>query len=373
MPRLFIIGGSDAGVSAALRARELAPDWQVTVAVADAYPNFSICGIPYFLSREVAPVDNLAHRKADDIRSLGIELLLDHRVEHVDPSGQKVLTRDKSGERSDHVYHKLVIATGANSIRPPIPGLDLPGVFLLRWIGDTLAFDEFLTLRQPKHVVIVGGGYIGLEMAEALRIRGAEVAIVEMAPGVMTTIDPDLGKRVGVELERNGVRLAMGQSVSSISKVGERLRLEGDNAFSCDADMILVAVGARPETKLALAAGVAPGFKGALKVNRRMETNLPNVYAAGDCVETWHRISQASSYLPLGTTSHKQGRIAGENAVGGDRLFEGSPGTQSVRLFDYVVARTGFHDRDARNAGFDSDSAIRSYGTTKSTIPARRR
>jgi NADPH-dependent 2,4-dienoyl-CoA reductase/sulfur reductase-like enzyme len=145
----------------------------------------------------------------------------------------------------------------------------------------------------------------------------------------------------------------MGQSVSSISQVAEKLRIEGDGAFSCDADMILVAVGARPETKLALAAGVARGFRGALKVNRRMETNLANVYAAGDCVETWHRITQTGAYLPLGTTSHKQGRIAGENAVGGNRLFEGSLGTQSVRLFDYVVARTGFHDRDARNVGFD--------------------
>ncbi len=353
MPRLFIIGGSDAGISAALRARELAPDWEVTVAVADAYPNFSICGIPYFLSKEVARVDSLAHRKADDIRALGIELLLDHRAEHIESGEQRVLIRDKSGQKSNHAYDKLVIATGANSVRPPIPGLDLPGVFLLRWIGDALAFEEFLERGAPKHVIIVGGGYIGLEMAEALRTRGVEVTVVEMAPSVMTTIDPDLGKRVGSELQRNGVRLAMSQSVSSISQVGEKLRIEGDGAFSCDADMILVAVGARPETTLALAAGVASGFRGALKVDRRMATNLPNVYAAGDCVETWHRISQTSSYLPLGTTSHKQGRIAGENAVGGHRLFEGSLGTQSVRLFDYVVARSGFHDRDAGNAGFD--------------------
>ena len=129
MPRLFIVGGSDAGISAALRARELAPDWQVTVAVADSYPNFSVCGIPYFLSKEVARVDNLAHRKADDIRSLGIELLLDHRAEHVDPREQKVLTRDKTGEKSEHVYDKLVIATGANSIRPPFRASTCPACF----------------------------------------------------------------------------------------------------------------------------------------------------------------------------------------------------------------------------------------------------
>ena len=353
MPHLFIVGGSDAGISAALRARELAPDWRVTVAVADRYPNYSICGIPYFLSKEVAQAENLSHRKAEDIRALGIDLLLDCRVERIDQTQHRAIVRSKNGDVSEHPYDKLVIGPGANSIRPPIPGIDLPGVFLLRWADDALAFDRYLTTRAPKHVVIVGGGYIGLEMAEALRRREIAVTIVEMAPSVMTTIDADLGQKVGRELERNGVHLAMQQSVSSISQYGERLRIEGGKDFSCIADMILVAVGARPETELARAAGVEPGFRGALKVNRRMETNVADIYAAGDCAETFHRITQSNSYLPLGTTSHKQGRIAGENAVGGSRLYEGSLGTQSVRLFDLVVARTGFHDKDARNSGLD--------------------
>ncbi len=219
-------------------------------------------------------------------------------------------------------------------------------------MGDALAFNDFLVTRTPKHVVIVGGGYIGLEMAEALRHRGIEVTIIEMAPSVMTTIDTDLGHKVGHELERNGVHLVMGQAVSSISEFDGKLRIDGANDFTCIADMILVAAGARPETALALGAGATLGFKGAIAVNRRMETNVPDVFAAGDCVETWHRISQSNSYVPLGTTSHKQGRIAGENAVGGNRQFEGSLGTQSVRLFNYVVGRTGFHDCDAKNAGF---------------------
>jgi NADPH-dependent 2,4-dienoyl-CoA reductase/sulfur reductase-like enzyme len=143
------------------------------------------------------------------------------------------------------------------------------------------------------------------------------------------------------------------QAISSIAVDGERLRIEGNGNFTCAAEMILVAVGARPETEVALAGGIASGFKGALRVNRRMETNVRDIFAAGDCAETWHQITQSNAYLPLGTTAHKQGRVAGENAVGGNRVFEGSLGTQSVRLFDYVVARTGFHDRDAANAGFD--------------------
>lgn len=141
-----------------------------------------------------------------------MDLLLDHRAERIDPVSYRVAARDKNGRISEHAYDKLVLATGANSIRPAISGLDLPGVFLLRWIGDALAFDDFLVTRSPKHVIIVGGGYIGLEMAEALRCRRIEVTIVEMAPSVMTTIDPDLGQKVGMELERNGVRLALGHT-----------------------------------------------------------------------------------------------------------------------------------------------------------------
>ena len=353
MPRLFIVGGSDAGISAALRARELAPDWSVTVAIADNYPNFSICGIPYFLSHEVATVDDLAHRKGSDVERLGVELLLSRRVEGIDAAGHRVFTVGRGHQIAEHHYDKLILGTGANSIRPPLPGLDLPGVFLLRWIGDTLAFEHCLTTRSPKHVVIVGGGYIGLEMSEALTHRGIKVTIVEMAPSVMTNIDQDLGRKVGEELERNGISLVMNQAISSIAESNEGLRIDGANGFSCVADMILVAVGARPETTLGVAAGIQLGFRGAIRVNRRMETNVPDILAAGDCAETWHRITQTNVYLPLGTTSHKQGRIAGENAVGGSRDFEGSVGTQSVRLFDYVVARTGFHDRDAANAGFD--------------------
>ena len=213
-------------------------------------------------------------------------------------------------------------------------------------MGDTFAFEDYLTSRSPKHVIIVGGGYIGLEMAEALTRRGILVTIVEMTRSVMTTIDPDLGQLVGAELERNGVLCGLVRRSRRLRRTARRLRVEGGN-FAMAADMILVAVGARPEIEIALAAGVASGFRGALKVNRRMETQVPDILAAGDCAETWHRITQSNVYLPLGTTAHKQGRVAGENAVGGDRDFEGSLGTQSVRLFDYVVARTGFHDRDA--------------------------
>lgn len=348
MARLFIVGGSDAGISAGIRARELHPEWQVTMAVADAYPNFSICGIPFYLGGEITDANDLAHRKKADIEALGIEVLLNQRVDSFDASARRVRVAGR-----DEAYDKLVIGTGATSIRPPIGGLDLPGVFLLRWMDDMFAFEQFLKTHRPRRVTIVGAGYIGLEMAEGLTHRGVEVTVVELAPSVMTTVDPDLGKLVGEELVRHGVRVVTSQSIASITRETEVLTLHGPGDFTSEADMILVAAGAKPDVTLGVAGGLQLGFKGAFMVNARMETNLPDVYAAGDCVETLHRITATNTYLPLGTTAHKQGRVAGENAVGGDRLFAGSLGTQVVRVFDRVIARTGFHDRDARAGGFD--------------------
>lgn len=364
MPRLFIVGGSDAGISAALRARELAPDWQVTMAVADRYPNFSICGIPFYLGGEIANPQDLAHRKAADIEALGIEMLLDTRVGAIDPTNRRV--EIVSGTQA---YDKLVIGTGATSIRPPIAGLDQPGVFLLRWMDDMFAFERHLEEHSPRRITIVGAGYIGLEMAEGMTHRGIEVTVIELASSVMTTIDPELGKLVGAELVHHGVRVINGQAIASITRAGDRLVLAGPADFSHDADMVLVAAGAKPDTALAVAAGAETGFRGALKVNRRMETNLPHVYAAGDCAETFHRISQTAAYLPLGTTAHKHGRIAGENATGGDRLYEGSLSTQVVRVFDRVIARTGFHDRDALAAGFDPVSVDSTHWDHKVYYP----
>jgi len=353
MKNLLIIGGSDAGISAGLRARELRPEMEVTMVVADHYPNYSICGIPYYLSREVELPEDLAHRKTTDIENAGIRLLLGHRAEGVDPASRTVSVRDEQGQTKPLEYDRLILGTGAVSITPEIQGLDLPGVFALRWMGDTMAIENYLNERRPQSATIIGGGYIGMEMAEALTTRGLDVTVIEYAESVMTTLDPDLGRQVSEKLAEHGVRVANGVGVKTIEQAGAKLSVKDSGGFQSDSDIVLVVVGARPMTDLAVSASLETGFKGAIKVNRRMETNLPDIYAAGDCVETWHRMLNAYTYLPLGTTAHKQGRIAGENAVGGNREFAGSLGTQVVKVFDLVAARTGLHDNDAREAGFD--------------------
>ena len=349
---LLIIGGSDAGISAGLRARELDPSVDVTMVVADAYPNFSICGLPYYISGDVPDWRDLAHRTRADIEATGIRLRLDTRATSIDPAGKRVTVRDERGTTETLAYDRLVIGTGAVPIRPHLGGIDLPGVFQLHTMDDSFAVHRAVTEASAATAVIVGAGYIGLEMSEALTARGLRVTVVEQLPEVLPTVDPELGHLVRLEMERHGVEVRTGTRVTSIEADGSALLVRADGA-GWTVDLVLCGVGVRPDTALAVAAGVPLGARGALAVTRRMETNLPHVFAAGDCVETWHRILGRPTYLPLGTTAHKQGRVAGENALGGDRVFAGSLGTQVVKVFEQVIARTGLRDVDAVDGGFE--------------------
>lgn len=364
---LVTIGGSDAGISAALRARELAPDADVTVLVADAYPNFSICGIPYHVSGDVPDWRRLAHRTVAELEAHGLELRLDTTARRIDVADHTVVVTTPDGTVDHVAYDALVVGTGAVSARPPIDGLAGDGalgaddgVHLLRSMGDTFAIMRTLEHTAPATAVIVGAGYIGLEMAEALVARGLSVTQVEQLPEVLPTVDPELGALVRAELTGHGVDVLTGTTVRRIGRAPSgaagRLRVDAvdvtGRAVSRPADLVLVVVGVRPDTALAADAGAALGAGGAVAVDRGMRTDLPDVFAAGDCAVTHHRLL-GSTYLPLGTTAHKQGRVAGENAVGGSREFAGSLGTQVVKVFDMVVARTGLRDHEAVASGRD--------------------
>lgn len=357
------IGGSDAGISAALRARELDPTADVTVVVADAYPNFSICGIPYYVSGEVGHWSNLAHRTHQDLEATGMRLMLDTRVTTINVSDRQLTLREPDGAHSPLAYDELVVGTGAVPVRPPIEGLKTlgagDGVHLLHSMGDTFALTESLRRIDPKTALIVGAGYVGLEMAEGLTTRGIAVTQVEMLPEVLPTVDPQLGSLVRGELERNGVVVHTSTTVTRIARTtpdgAGHLRVEGTGPgtepLSWDVDLVLVVVGVRPDVDLLVQAGARTGHGGAVVVDESMATGLPHVWAAGDCVVTHHRLL-GDTYLPLGTTAHKQGRVAGENAIGGHARFAGSLGTQVVKVFDLVAARTGLREHEATRAGF---------------------
>ncbi|MFD5141396.1 FAD-dependent oxidoreductase [Streptomyces sp. NPDC058378] len=361
--RIVAIGGSDAGISAALRARELDPNSDVTVVVADAYPNFSICGIPYYVSGEVAHWTDLAHRTADDLRATGMEVRTNTRATSIDVSGRRVALRKRDGRTELLPYDALIVGTGAVSARPPIKGITgsgalgpHDGVHLLHSMGDTFEVMRSIEERRPATAVVIGAGYIGLEMAEALTTRGIAVTQIEALPQVLPTVDPELGALVHAELRAHGVEVLTHTTVESITTDSPggplSVRATGPDRepIGRTVDLVLVVVGVKPDTALAVEAGARTGVKGAIEVDETMRTSLPDVFAAGDCAVTHHRLL-GTTWLPLGTTAHKQGRVAGQNAVGGESWFAGSLGTQAVKVFDLVAARTGLRDHEALAAG----------------------
>jgi NADPH-dependent 2,4-dienoyl-CoA reductase/sulfur reductase-like enzyme len=245
---------------------------------------------------------DLAHRTSADLEAAGLGLLLDHTARAIDPAAKQVAVTDPGGAERQLGYDRLVIGTGAVSVRPLIDGLDLPGVHVLHTMADTFALHQALT-GDAGSAIIVGGGYIGLEMAEAFTARGQSVTLVEQAPAVMPTVDHELGELLGHELGRHGVQVVNDVTIKAIHQEAGGLTVAGEPDFTATADLVLVVVGVRPDTDLAVAAGMETGVRRALRVDRRMRTNLPDVLAAGDCVETWHRLLQAPTYLPLGTTA----------------------------------------------------------------------
>ena len=366
--RLLIIGGSDAGISAALRARELDRNVEVTVLLADDFPNYSICGLPFFLSGETPDWHSLAHRTEFE----GIDIRRGHTATQIDPHAKAVHVRTEAAQlpRSAFSYDKLVIGTGAGPVEPPIKGWRAAGVFPLHTMHDSFAVQgDYLETEKPKRAVIVGAGYIGLEMADALTHRGIEVTVACRPSTVLSTVDAEFGMTVANELQSHGVKVCTGVEAHRITRDGDHLHVSGSDEFEQDCEMVLVAVGVKPNTALGTQAGLETGVKGALKVNRRMETRFSDIYVAGDCGETYHRLLNRNTYLPLGTTAHKQGRVAVENAVGGNREFAGSLGTQVVKIFNLVIARTGLRHDEALGEAFQPFTAECTVNDHKAYYP----
>ena len=370
MHTLLIIGGSDAGISAALRAKELDPACEATIILEDEFPNYSICGLPFYLSKEVPDYHQLAHRTYTDITNAGISLLLNHRATDIE---DHTVIVEHQGKNISLPYDKLVIATGAKAKRPHIEGLDLLGVFQLHTMDDSFTMEQYIEEHAPRTALIVGAGYIGLEMADALTLRGLSVTLVEHGPSVLKTVDVSLGTLIHDELVRHDIVVKTGIAVQQITQDSATLRVSGSPDLDIQTDLVLVATGVEPRSELAVQAGIETGIQGAIRVTLTMETNIPDIYAAGDCVETWHRLTQRPTYLPLGTTSHKQGRVAGANALGKHTLFAGTLGTQVVKVFNLVAARTGLRDDEAQEAGFEPFTLESTYWDHKVYYPHAQR
>jgi NADPH-dependent 2,4-dienoyl-CoA reductase/sulfur reductase-like enzyme len=351
--RLLVIGGVAAGMSAAAKAKRTDRNLEVVVYEKGSYISYAACGMPYFIAGDVPDYRELIVRTPEQMGKQGVEVHVGHEVTTIDPDTRTITIRDLAQNRGfQDRYDRLVIATGALAAEPRLPGLDLAGIFELRPLESGLAVKRFLSERHPAKAVVVGGGYVGVEMAETFRRLGLEVTMVIRSGQVLrASLDGDLRQVVHAELARQGVEIVHGVPLGF--EGNGRVRTVVTTAGRCPCDVAMVGIGARPNVELARRAGVALGPTGAIATDGAMRTNLPGVYAAGDCCEALHLVTGQPAYIPLGSTANKQGRTAGENAAGGQDTFGGIVGTMIVRCFDLGVASTGLTADGARALGYD--------------------
>jgi NADPH-dependent 2,4-dienoyl-CoA reductase/sulfur reductase-like enzyme len=357
--RLVIVGGVAAGTKAASRARRVDQEAEITVYQEEPEPSISECGLPYFLSGVVEERADLVARTPEQFAEKGIEVRVRHRVEKIDPGNKKLSARNlENDEAFEDAYDRLIIATGARAVLPPIPGADLDGVLRLRFLTDADEIRRYLEERSPKRAAVVGGGYIGLEVAENLCRLGMEVALIEGEDRVALAYGPEVAERVEEHLEENGVSVHTGAKVDEFTG-DERVEGVRFGGGVLEAGLVVVVVGIEPSIELAEEAGVEIGSTGAIRVDKHMRTNLPEVWAAGDCVETVNLVSAEPAWVPLGDTANQMGRVAGTNAATGeDRLeFPGILGTGIFKVFDLGVGKTGLSEKEAEDAGFETVSA----------------
>ncbi len=357
--RLVVVGGVAAGTKAASRARRVDPGMEITVYQEEPEPSISECGLPYLLSGMVESRDRLIARTPEKFAEGDIEVKVRHRVEAIHPNTKTLSVRDTTtGEAFEDRYDRLVIATGARAVMPPIPGADLDGLFPLRFLTDSDRIMAYVRDRSPERAVIVGGGYIGLEVAENLCRIGMEVSLIEGADRVALAYGPEVSERVEAELERNGVHIFTGEKVEEFVGDG-RVRAVRFGDGEVGADLVIFGVGVRPSVDLAREAGVEIGATGAIRTDRHMKTNLPDVWAAGDCIETVNLVSGEAAWVPLGDTANQMGRVAGTNAATGEDAldFPGVLGTGIFKVYDLGVGKTGLSEAEAEAAGHETVSA----------------
>ncbi|WP_420919178.1 FAD-dependent oxidoreductase [Streptomyces olivaceus] len=354
--RLVVVGGDAAGMSAASQARRLKGPAELEIVAFERghFSSFSACGIPYWVGGDVSDRDLLIARTPEEHRARDIDLRMRTEVTEIDVAGGRVRARDlDSGAQYWTAYDKLVIGTGARPIRPELPGIDAPGVHGVQTLDDGQALLDTLAGTRGRHAVVVGAGYIGVEMAEALINRGYEVTVVNRGREPMSTLDPDMGRMVRTAMEGLGITMVNGAAVTEVLTGDDgRVRAVATEDAEYPADVVVLGVGVRPETGLAEAAGLPLGAHGGLLTDLAMRVRgHENIWAGGDCVEVLDLVSGRERHIPLGTHANKHGQVIGTNAGGGYATFPGVVGTAVSKVCDLEIARTGLREKDALRAG----------------------
>lgn len=355
--QIIVIGGDAAGMSFASKVKREKPNWEVVVFERGKYVSYAACGIPYYVSRDVDSLDDLQIITAEQFREKrGINVRMGWEVVAIDREAQTVHAKNlESGETKNTSYDQLMIATGANATKPPINGIDLTGVFSVRNLNDADQIHTYLDTEQPSHGVVIGGGYIGLEMTEALTARGVEVQIIEMLPQVLSPMDEPVTAKVMEELQSQDITVHLASKANALR--GKNGKIQSVTVAGMDkpipAEIVIVASGIKPNSELAVHSSLEVGESGGIIVDANMQTSDPKIYAGGDCVEQYHIVSGKPAYVPLGPAANKHGRIAALNVVGNSVEFPGIVGTAVMKVFDLTISRTGLTETQAEDAGFD--------------------
>ncbi len=357
--RLVVIGGVAAGPKAAAKARRCDPEMEIVIYQEEDEISYAGCGLPYYASGVIGGRDELISRTPGQFALDGIRVLKNRRIEEIDVRSRRVSGRRMgSGDPFTDHFDRLVLATGASPIRPKIEGIDLSNIFYLRSIFDADAFTQQVRSERIRDVVIAGGGYIGLEMAESLVRLGKSVTIVELAPQILTLFDEDFAGILQQYLEKKGVKIFTSEGIQALKGEAGKVTRVQTAARELKTDVVLMSLGVRPKVELAKKTGLKIGETGAIWVNEKMETSAEGIYSAGDCAETTHLVTGKRVWVPLGSTANKQGRVVGANVCGGNATFPGVMGTTIFKTFDFNVAKTGLSMREAEEEGFRPIQAV---------------
>ena len=358
--KVVIVGGVAAGATAAARLRRLDEQAEILIFERSGYISYANCGLPYYIGDVITDPEALTLQTPEQFFArFRVQVRVRHEVTALHPERKTVSVTDlATGRTFEESYDKLILAPGARPTQPRLPGVGLERVFTLRTVEDTFRIKEFIQKNKPRSAVLAGGGFIGLELAENLRELGMEVAIVQRPKQLMNPFDADMAALIHAEMRRHGVQLALGSTVEGFASTNRGVEVLRKDEPSLQADMVVLAIGVTPDTALAKSAGLALGIKDSILVNDRMETSVPDIYAAGDAVQVRHAVTGQDALISLAGPANKQGRIIADNICGMNSRYTGSQGSSVVKVFSMTAAATGVNEKNARNAGFDPAAVI---------------
>ena len=358
--KVVIVGGVAGGASAAARIRRLDESAEIIVFEKTGYISYANCGLPYYIGDVITDSSDLTLQTPESFWTrFRILVKVNHEVTNIDVTQKTVIVKNLlTGTEWEEPYDKLLLSPGAKPVRPNLPGIDSEKIFSLRTVEDTFRIHDYLEKTKAQSAVIVGGGYIGIEVAENLKEKGLNVTIVQRPNQLMNTLDYDMASFVHSKLRAKGISLRLNSNVTSFRQDGERIVTLLEDNSEIAADMVLLAIGVAPENSLAKQAGLKLGVKGSIVVNDRMETSVQDIYAVGDAIQVKHFVTEEDTVIALAGPANKQGRIAADNICGGDSHYQGSMGSSIIKIFDMTVAGTGLTEKVAKSMGIDCESVV---------------